>query len=1825
MAPIKSNTNPAAPQRSQKETVIKGPGPTPATQGSAKRGTGYQRPASSSNSASAPPTLAQASHAASGASLSSSQPMQAQGGMRNPTAPPQGAPDYSKLFPVGRGTASTPIPPGWPTHPPQGFSQFQTSRPPSPASISPGWPSNINPAQAMQWAQHIQAQYAQWAHAQSVQPGLHSGGGPSAFFNFVPHQSGNWGPAWPPGSWGPQQWSPQTQPYKQESAGSQSGYPSSSGQHTREGSISSAPSSRPTSRPGSASGTLLQPWEALLTRLRDLYAQLPSGLLVAVAEVAARQMTNMPGPTSMNHVLSWRRTSHMVSQAWMRPRLAENARRHIQGLDINNTRAVILYALDVAAIDRKLPVLLDADLMKQVDQDLRALVQAYVGGERIPSFGGNSIVRSRDGATPGVTSTASRLPIVAAEDLEQELQQCLLDPSICKPLTARAKPPPKAHPPIPMGTTVKLPQEVAEWKHSGGLLELHTRALKDPHSLLGNNRLGLYLGPDIDFGIKRIKPASSQLSAKHVAHLYAELAGHQLHDSSAPEASLLLNLLCNANPDGDSEDPGQVLFLRQLQASYQGPLHALLLDISCAPARPHTFAVMDDFGLASNSWSPSTVERVAAKKSINSSPHPSKGTVEALSLSDRRTTAATGDPKLAESEACQLQPGQQFPLSICLDSSDGPYRRGETGIISQFVLFTFAVPAAAVAAAGAQQGSCFEVLPGGQYAVAVLGRCISAALSRKPGDVQECLLNVEAKPYISESLRQLFDTEPDSFHASIPSFEMSTKTLARELPTAQQWWTLSTSPAQRPRSRPASAAGVTSQGIPTAARQNGAAMALWRAGHITKGLTDIGGPAAATPGKPVSEPRRKELLGLSRLLLLEHTSMEHDIKRFDMFHVPAKYAVFQDMVRGRQRYLLAAGAASLASIRQTDDAESATYTGPNLDIVLGTEAFPGHKDIPHVLLALDVPGLPEKRPGVTVGDIIYLRPAEAVSTEFATHVISAAGTTCLLCVPPAFWQDALEGGMPKPVHTGHFHVRFSFDRAPLLRMHTALCAAATSAQTLLPSFNLDLDLPSDSELQDALKLSNQDSKDVLDHRPPSKADVQAVANGFQEVGQCRLNAEQRLAVASVMSRAGGDMPFALFGPPGTGKTVTLVECALQLLKTEHHARLLLCAPQNYSADLLCSALAAARQGLGPNKEPRMLRLNDPRLPPNQTKDDVIKWSLLDESTRAYRLPTPEELVNCNVVVATCSAAALLGEGTFQKHLHHKPVATSSGINWEMSSGIIFTHVLIDEAGQALLPEALIPLTFLQPSGQALLCGDPRQLGPVVHCEVAAEQLANSLLERFIVHHSIGAPRKEALGLASGTGMLLRNYRSHSRLLELPSRLFYSHSLVASAAPSAVQAPAWSELTAPDPQDDPAAAPLDLASAPAKGYLESLLEQLNKAHQSSRSSKQDANTHDENLDAESSLSKQGRNGKQDGAAGFPGSTGQLHSALDDLAKSNTEISGSTGTGHAAASHAPAQSRMNGHLEGQEVSRGAPAQLAQDYTDADDRDGNGEDGEAETDEFEEQLPTNTLFYGVAGKQMREGEAPSYYNPFEAEQLVTLVTGLLSQHERTGAVTAADIGVICTYRKQVQKIRGLLRAQRLSSVRVGTVDDFQGQEARIIFISTVLTRPASLPPALPSHTDGGGSDGVGMGSLTSRIQPDGALVGFWRNPKRFNVAITRAKALLVVVGHPLVLMEDKNWRELLKYCAAREAYRGFGAAEMEHWKRSEGSADDLWGSLAIDSSLEHTDGEMEREMHKTMKQLSEYALLGVGAADSLFPSSLDEMYAFNGTDEQEWRVVL
>ena len=50
-----------------------------------------------------------------------------------------------------------------------------------------------------------------------------------------------------------------------------------------------------------------------------------------------------------------------------------------------------------------------------------------------------------------------------------------------------------------------------------------------------------------------------------------------------------------------------------------------------------------------------------------------------------------------------------------------------------------------------------------------------------------------------------------------------------------------------------------------------------------------------------------------------------------------------------------------------------------------------------------------------------------------------------------------------------------------------------------------------------------------------------------------------------------------------------------------------------------------------------------------------------------------------------------------------------------------------------------------------------------------------------------------------------------------------------------------------------------------------------------------------------------------------------------------------------------------------------------------------------------------------------------------------------------------MICPYRKQVLYVRQVLRQADLGAVRVGTVHDYQGQEAKVIIVTTVRAHAA------------------------------------------------------------------------------------------------------------------------------------------------------------------------
>ena len=178
---------------------------------------------------------------------------------------------------------------------------------------------------------------------------------------------------------------------------------------------------------------------------------------------------------------------------------------------------------------------------------------------------------------------------------------------------------------------------------------------------------------------------------------------------------------------------------------------------------------------------------------------------------------------------------------------------------------------------------------------------------------------------------------------------------------------------------------------------------------------------------------------------------------------------------------------------------------------------------------------------------------------------------------------------------------------------------------------------------------------------------------------------------------------------------------------------------------------------------------------------------------------------------------------------------------------------------------------------------------------------------------------------------------------------------------------------------------------------------------------------------------------------------------------------------------------------------------------------------------------VFHSVDGENQREGDSPSWFNPQEAI-LVAEIASLLAKHSRP-AIRQDEIGIITPYARQVQKIRLLLKVKDLGEIKVGSVETFQGQERRCIIISTVRSENDLLAHDRKYN------------------------LGFVANEKRFNVAVTRAKALLYVIGNPRVLQTDKkNWLPLLRYCRDNGSWMG------QEWDESAAGSEEDLGDEAL-----------------------------------------------------------
>ena len=155
----------------------------------------------------------------------------------------------------------------------------------------------------------------------------------------------------------------------------------------------------------------------------------------------------------------------------------------------------------------------------------------------------------------------------------------------------------------------------------------------------------------------------------------------------------------------------------------------------------------------------------------------------------------------------------------------------------------------------------------------------------------------------------------------------------------------------------------------------------------------------------------------------------------------------------------------------------------------------------------------------------------------------------------------------------------------------------------------------------------------------------------------------------------------------------------------------------------------------------------------------------------------------------------------------------------------------------------------------------------------------------------------------------------------------------------------------------------------------------------------------------------------------------------------------------------------------------------------------------------------FIPVEGAEDTSPDGASKQNMDEAGLAVRVVDMLLSG----GDITPHDIGVVTPYSGQVRLLNDLFESaggreqhERYHGLEIKTVDGYQGREKDVIVLSAVRANEAGE-----------------LGFLTDR--------------RRLNVAITRARRGLIVLGHPRTLRNDSSWASWCDWASERglEAY--------------------------------------------------------------------------------------
>jgi len=159
-----------------------------------------------------------------------------------------------------------------------------------------------------------------------------------------------------------------------------------------------------------------------------------------------------------------------------------------------------------------------------------------------------------------------------------------------------------------------------------------------------------------------------------------------------------------------------------------------------------------------------------------------------------------------------------------------------------------------------------------------------------------------------------------------------------------------------------------------------------------------------------------------------------------------------------------------------------------------------------------------------------------------------------------------------------------------------------------------------------------------------------------------------------------------------------------------------------------------------------------------------------------------------------------------------------------------------------------------------------------------------------------------------------------------------------------------------------------------------------------------------------------------------------------------------------------------------------------------------------------PNSPMYFQViTGKEEFSGAGTSYLNRGEAAAVEETLLALINGGCINGGVEPSSIGIITPYEGQRAYLAAILarnpdlKREAFAEIEIASVDAFQGREKDYILYTCVRSNPSSE-------------------------------IGFLHDPRRLNVALTRAKYGLILFGNPTTLARNALWHALLTHFQRR-----------------------------------------------------------------------------------------